>query len=302
MPKSPAPLASTLLAVVTSSILIASTLVHCVPLFALALLKFLIPVPAVRTRLTRALIVVAESWISVNSTALAWLTPLEFHVEGDADLAYKGHYLVISNHQSWVDIPVLQRTFNKRIPFLKFFLKKELIWVPVLGLAWWALDFPFMKRHSRELLARHPELQGSDLATTRKACEKFRLVPVSVMNFLEGTRFTDERRKAQDSPYHHLLRAKAGGIAFVLGAMGDVLGSMLDVTIVYPEGQPTMVDLLGGRVGRVDVLIREREIPPELCGGDYENDAEFRERFQAWVGQLWLEKDELLRERLAASR
>ncbi|MFO0696971.1 MAG: acyltransferase [Polyangiales bacterium] len=282
-------------------LLATNTVVHCVPLFALALLKFLLPLHAARTALSRLLIVVAESWITVNGLTLAFLTRIDWQVEGLEGLRYEGWYLVLSNHQSWVDIPVLQHTFNKRIPFLKFFLKQELIWVPLLGLAWWALDFPFMKRHSKELLERHPELRGKDLETTRAACEKFRHVPVSVMNFVEGTRFTEAKRDGQKSPYARLLRPKAGGVAFVINAMGDVLQAIVDVTIVYPEGRPTFADLLSGRLRVVRVLVRERPIPSELLGGDYENDAAYRERFQRWLVELWDEKEALLAKELAAS-
>ncbi len=267
----------------------------------LALLKFLLPLHAARTALSRLLIVVAESWITVNGLTLAFLTRIDWQVEGLESLRHEGWYLVLSNHQSWVDIPVLQHTFNKRIPFLKFFLKQELIWVPLLGLAWWALDFPFMKRHSKELLERHPELRGKDLETTRAACEKFRHVPVSVMNFVEGTRFTEAKRDGQKSPYARLLRPKAGGVAFVINAMGDVLQAIVDVTIVYPEGRPTFADLLSGRLRVVRVLVRERPIPSELLGGDYENDAAYRERFQRWLVELWDEKEALLAKELAAS-
>lgn len=281
------------------AILISNTVVHCAPLFALALLKFLLPLRAVRRVLSRVLILIAESWIAVNSFTIALFTRTRWEVQGGETLKYQGHYLVISNHQSWVDIPVLQRTFNKRLPFLKFFLKQELIWVPVLGLAWWALDFPFMKRYAKEFLEKHPELRGKDLETTKKACEKFRDVPVSVMNFVEGTRYTDQKRAAQKSPHEFLLRPKAGGIAFVLDAMGDVLQSIVDVTIVYPGGRPTFMDLAAGRVQKVQVFVRELAIPRELCHGDYENDAAFRERFQQWISGLWSEKDALLASHLA---
>lgn len=277
------------------AILISNTVLHCTPLFALALVKFLIPVKAVRTGLSRVLILIAESWIAVNGFTFWLLTRIDWQVEGNANPGYDGHYLVLSNHQSWVDIPVLQRTFNKRIPFLKFFLKKELIWVPMLGLAWWALDFPFMNRHSREFLEKHPELKGSDLATTRAACEKFRYTPVSVMNFVEGTRFTDGKRAAQKSPYVHLLKPKAGGVAFVLNSMGDILQSIVDVTIVYPHGRPTFIDMLSGRLREVRVVIRELPIPADLLGGDYENDAAYRERIQLWLARLWTEKDAIIR-------
>jgi 1-acyl-sn-glycerol-3-phosphate acyltransferase len=271
-----------------------STLVHATPLIALALLKFLLPVAALRRGLSRVLVGLAESWVSTNSRLLALLTRTEWCIEGVEGLRHDGWYLVLSNHQSWVDIPVLQHALNRRVPFLKFFLKQQLIWVPVLGLAWWALDFPFMRRYPRELLERRPELRGRDLAATRRACEKFRELPVSVTNFVEGTRLTSAKHAAQQSPYRHLLRPRAGGVAFVLGAMGDVLHALVDVTIAYPDGPPTMLDLLAGRVRRIMVHVREREIPADLAGGDYENDPACRERFQSWINGIWADKDLLL--------
>lgn len=282
-------------------VLATNTVLHCSVLFAFALLKLLLPAHALRTGLSRILILIAESWIAVNGFTFWLLTKIDWQVEGINDLRYKGWYLVLSNHQSWVDIPVLQKTFNKRIPFLKFFLKQQLIWVPLLGLAWWALDFPFMKRHTKAFLEKHPEFKGKDLETTRIACEKFRHVPVSVMNFVEGTRFNEPKRDQQQSPFVHLLRPKAGGVAFVLNAMGDILQSIIDVTIVYPDGRPTFIDMLSGRLRTVRVFVRELPIPHDLLGGDYENDPAYRERFQHWVTGLWREKDAMI-ERLLAGQ
>jgi len=219
-----------------------------------------------------------------------WFTRTRWQLDGLASLRTDGNYLVLCNHQSWVDIPVLQKIFNRRIPFLRFFLKSQLIWVPLLGPAWWALDFPFMKRYSKETLAAHPELQGKDMEATRRACEKFRHMPVSVMNFVEGTRFTPAKHDAQSSPFRHLLRPKAGGVAFVLNAMGDALHAILDVTIVYPDSPCTLMDLISGRIRDIRVQVRELPIHDELRG-EYEGDAVFRERFQAWVNTLWADKD-----------
>lgn len=271
-----------------------NTLVHATPLLAVAMVKVLLPVAAARRALSRVLIVLAEAWVSMNSRLLAWFTPTRWRIEGVDGLQHEGWYLVLSNHQSWVDIPVLQHALNGRVPFLKFFLKQQLIWVPVLGLAWWALDFPFMRRYSRELLERRPELSGKDLEATRKACRKFSEIPVSVTNFVEGTRMSAAKHERQGSPYRHLLRPRAGGVAFVLGAMGGTLRSMLDVSIVYPFGRPTLIDLLAGRIPQIVVHVRELPIPRELLDGDYENDAAFRERFQTWVNQLWADKDALI--------
>ncbi len=271
-------------------LLLLNTVLHIVPLIAIALIKVIVPIPAVRRGLSRVLVVIAESWIGVNNALFELFTRIHWQVEGLDGLRRDGNYLVLCNHQSWVDIPVLQKVFNRRIPFLRFFLKQGLIWVPLLGPAWWALDFPFMKRYSAQTLLRHPELQGKDREATRRACEKFRHMPVSVMNFAEGTRFTPAKHDVQKSPFRYLLRPKAGGVAFVLDAMGEALHAVLDVTIVYPEGSCTMMDLIAGRVHDVRVQVRERPLSPELIGS-YDQDPAFRGRVKAWLNTLWHEKD-----------
>jgi 1-acyl-sn-glycerol-3-phosphate acyltransferase len=265
-------------------------LLHVVFIFAFTLFKLLLPVHAIRQACSRALVAIAESWIGVNNVLFGVFARVRWQVQGLEGLRRDGNYLVLCNHQSWVDIPVLQKVFNRRIPFLRFFLKQELIWVPLLGLAWWALDFPFMKRYSPQTLLRHPELQGKDREATRRACEKFRHMPVSVMNFAEGTRFTRAKHAAQHSPFRYLLRPKAGGVAFVLDAMGEALHAILDVTIVYPHGPCTIADLIAGRVREVRVHVRERPIGRELIGS-YDEDAAFRGRVKAWMNELWHEKD-----------
>ncbi|WP_329741044.1 acyltransferase [Dyella sp. A6] len=268
-----------------------NVVVHVLPLFALTLVKLLLPFAAARRACSRGLVAIAESWIGVNNLLFELFTRIHWQVEGLDGLRRDGNYLVLCNHQSWVDIPVLQKVFNRRIPFLRFFLKQQLIWVPLLGPAWWALDFPFMKRYSRETLQRHPELRGRDRDATRHACAKFRHLPVSVMNFVEGTRFTPAKHDAQGSPYQYLLRPRAGGLAFVLDAMGDALHAILDVTIVYGEGPRSMKDLVAGRIRDIRLHVRECAIDATLHG-DYENDAAFRERFQTWVNAMWQAKDD----------
>ena len=275
-------------------LLVLNVLVHASVLLILAALKAFVPVHAFRVTISRVLVLIAEQWIAVNGALFAVFTRTRWRVDGLAGLQRGGWYLVLSNHQSWVDIPVLQKVFNRRIPFLKFFLKQQLMWVPVLGLAWWALDFPFMRRHTKEQLEQHPEWRGKDKQATRKACERFRHLPVSVMNFVEGTRFTAAKHDTQQSPYANLLRPRAGGIAFVLETMGDMLQSIIDVTVVYPAGRPTLIDLLANRVPDICVHVRQLGIPPEFVGRDYENDADFRGSFQAWISERWAEKDALI--------
>ncbi len=270
-----------------------NTILLTVPLLFIAVFKFMIPAGIWRKYTDRIINWLAGTWISINNWNIRLTNPAIWDVQGVDALNRKGWYMVVANHQSWLDILVLQKIFHRKIPFLKFFLKKELIWVPFLGLAWWALDFPFMKRYTKSFLKKHPHLKGKDLEITKKACEKFQNMPVSVMNFLEGTRFTAEKHRRQVSPFVHLLKPKAGGIAFVLAAMEDKMHQMLDVTIVYPDGVRNFWQFLCGDVKEIRVRVESRPIDSELIG-DYFSDKKFRVTFQNYLNQMWEGKDILI--------
>ncbi|MFJ7812742.1 acyltransferase [Pseudomonas asiatica] len=277
--------------ILTTTLLLLNTLVLICPLLVFALLKLVLPGRG-RDYASWAVMWVAETWSEIDKAIFALCIPTHWDIRGVENLRKDTSYLAVSNHQTWVDIPALIESLNRRTPFFKFFLKKELIWVPLLGLAWWGLDYPFMKRYSKAFLEKHPELKGKDLEITKAACELFKRQPVTVVNYLEGTRFTEAKRQQQQSPYRYLLKPKAGGVAFVLAALGEQLDALLDVTIVYPGNKaPGFWDLLNGSISRVIIDIRVRELDPMLWAGDYENDAEFRQTVQAWVNQLWVEKD-----------
>ena len=263
-------------------------------LMLIALLKLVSPGQRLKDLCSRGVMWIAETWAEIDKWIFATCTPTVWDVRGAGDLRQDTSYLVVSNHQSWVDIPALIQVFNRRTPYFKFFLKKELIWVPFLGLAWWALEYPFMKRYSKAFLEKHPELKGKDLEITKAACEKFKRIPVTVVNYLEGTRFSEQKKARQQSPYRHLLKPKAGGIAFVLDAMGEQLKTLVNVTIHYPDGSPTFWCLLSGRLKDVVVRFEELEIPRQFVGKSYDQDAGYRAEFQQWVNQLWERKDQLL--------
>ncbi len=289
-----------LVGVITTGLFIVFTSAVFIPLMVLALLKVGIPLARWQALCNRWLDGLASLWMNANAGHQKLLLPTQIEIEGLTNLSRQEWYMMVANHQSWVDILLLLRIFNGRIPYLKFFLKQSLIWVPLLGLAWWALEFPFMRRHTKAQIARDPSLQGKDIEQTRKACEKFRYNPVTIINFLEGTRFTKEKYAQQQSSYRHLLMPKAGGLAFTLAAMNGQLHRLLDVTIYYPDGIPTYWDYACGRVKRIQIHIRQLPIPTELIG-DYTGDAEFRAGFQQWVNQLWQEKDALI-EQMASRR
>lgn len=277
-------------------LILLNTLIWMPILVAGAVLKIIIPLPIIKKVITLLLIACANNWTSLNNFFFVLFLKIDWKISGTEGLSKDEWYLVNCNHQSWSDIPIVQRILNRKVPMPKFFLKKELIWVPVIGICWWALDFPFMKRSTPDQIRKNPSLAGKDLAATRAACEKFKTTPVSVFNFMEGTRFSTAKHAKQNSPFKNLLKPKAGGAAFVLGSMGEKMQTMLDITIVYADKKHEIWDLVCGRVHTVIVHIQKVDIPNEFIGKDYSNDAAFKESFQAWLNTLWCEKDTLIDE------
>jgi 1-acyl-sn-glycerol-3-phosphate acyltransferase len=273
-----------------------NTIIWFIPIMLLAVVKLVLPIPALRRGITRVLMAMGENWVSTNWLMMRYAGSVSLESSGLEGLRYNGWYLVISNHQTWVDIVVLQAALNRRIPFLKFFIKQQLIWFPLLGIAWWAMDMPFMQRYSSSYLAKNPHMKGKDLETTRRACQKFRNTPTSVINFTEGTRFSEDKRVARKSPYRHLLQPRAGGLAVALSSMGELFESVVDVTMVYPDGATSFWDMCCGQHVKVVVKVRERELEDWLVEGRYETDREFRKKVHSWLGQIWTEKDEILDE------
>jgi 1-acyl-sn-glycerol-3-phosphate acyltransferase len=242
-------------------------------------------------------------WIDCNK-AIMWLTTkITWDVTGLENLKKDDWYLVISNHQSWVDILVLFKIFNRKIPILKFFMKQELLWqIPFAAQVCWLLDYPFMKRYSREYLKKHPEKKGVDIETTKKSCEKFKYRPTSIINFVEGGRFSEVKHQKQNSPYKFLLKPKAMGIAFTLQMMKGFMRKILNVTIIYPPGiKPTFGNFLTNKINKITLHIEEIPVTANLLG-DYEKDREFRAQFQDWLNQVWRAKDKLIAKELGVKK
>jgi 1-acyl-sn-glycerol-3-phosphate acyltransferase len=268
-----------------------NTIFWIVPVFLFAIVKLLLPVPVLRRAITRILMAIGENWVSVNGLLMRFAASVDLESRGLEDLQRDGWYLIISNHQTWVDIFILQAVFNRRVPFLKFFIKQQLIWFPLLGIAWWAMDMPFMKRFSPSYLAKNPHMKGKDLVTTRRACEKFLDTPTSILNFIEGTRFSELKRANRKSPYKNLLQPRAGGFAVALSSMGELFTNIVDVTMVYPENATSFWGMCCGEDVRVIVDVRVRELETWLVQGNYEGDREFRKQLHGWLGEIWTEKD-----------
>ncbi|MCE8019009.1 acyltransferase [Halomonas sp. MCCC 1A11036] len=288
---------STLKGLVSVLLLVITTLFWSVPLILLTLLKLITPTRSLRLIVLRGLNGVALNWIGCNLWWMRhWLQP-RLEATLPERLSPEQRWLVISNHRSWTDIFMLLMVLHRRIPMPRFFLKQQLIWVPIVGLAWWALEYPFMRRYSREQIERNPRLAHIDRQATERMCERAREMPIAIFNFVEGTRFTPAKRDAQNSPFRHLLRPKAGGIAQVLSLLGEQLDGILDVTLHYANPRPTFWGFLCGREGPITLEARHRDVPAWMLDSSYHDDPHYKERFHSWLNALWQEKDQALESR-----
>lgn len=275
------------------TVITGSTFFHGPPVLALGLTKLV----KKSKKIDETNINITNSWLSVNNWLIDHIlseTQWDISIDEGLDLNMQGRYLMTCNHQSWVDTTVNQYFGLTRMPLTRFFTKWELIFIPFVGQAFKILGFPMMKRHTKEQIAKNPELKYRDLAEARKACEQLLSQPFTLLNYLEGTRFTPEKHEKQQSPYVNLLKPKAGGLALALDILGDKIDALVDMTIVYPDGAPGYGEFWLGDVPRIAVNMRKIEIPDWVLGGNYEDDAEYRENFQKWVDHLWTEKDQLI--------
>lgn len=285
---------SPIIFILSALLAILVTVLCSIPITLAGVVKLLVPIPAIWRHISAFADFMMWCWCQGLAVLLHINVPLRWDITGLEGLDRKNWYLLISNHESWADIVVLCVLLRNHIPMNKYFLKQQLAWVPFVGLACWALDMPFMKRYSRAYLLKHPEKRGQDIETTRRSCEKFRLRPTTIVNFVEGSRFTEAKRIKTRSPFKHLLAPKAAGIAFTLSALGNQFDRVLNVTLLYPENhQRPFRDMLCGRLKRI--VVRVETIPiNETLRGDYFNDKQFKRQFQQWLNNLWQEKDQLL--------
>lgn len=278
-----------------SSVITGSTFLHGPPVLALGLTKFF----KQSRKVDETNIQITNRWLAVNNWLIDHVLPnteWNIQIEDDLKLDLQGRYLMICNHQSWVDTTVNQYFGLTRMPLTRFFTKWELIFIPFVGQAFKILGFPMMKRHSRSQIAKNPELKHHDMLEARKSCEQLLSQPFTLLNYVEGTRFTPEKHAQQKSPYQHLLKPKAGGLALAINILGKKVDALVDMTIVYPDGVPGYGEFWLGEVPRITVHLRKIEIPEWILAGNYEDDREYRSKFHQWLTQIWQEKDQLISE------
>lgn len=277
-----------------TALLINSAIVF-LPIVFFSTLKLLIPIKSIRYHCTTAVQALASFWVSFAIMITKLFSPTEIEFEQNTELSKKSSYLVISNHKSWLDTQILMLAFHKKIPFPKFFMKFQMFFVPLIGMVCWALEFPAMKRYSKEYIVKHPEKKGKDIAMTKRYCDNLSDRPTTIVNFVEGTRYT--HKKAINSDYEHLLNPKAGGIAVILKSLSDKMTGILNTTVVYDNPNQTLWDFMIRKTKKIKVKVDFIPIA-EVPLGDYFNCPADKKIFQEWLNNLWLNKDRYINNKL----
>jgi len=286
-------LKSTFVGILSLSILVINTLILALVMIPLGIIKFLIPLKRLRASFTRIIISIGEIWISVNSIWVIKLHNPNLNIVGLENLSGNSWFLSTSNHQSAADIFIVQYLTNRKIPMLKFFIKYELIYVPIIGICWWALDMPFLKRYTQKQIKKNPKLEGRDYKKMKKSLEHYSLHPISIFSYAEGTRFSLEKHKKQQSEFKNLLKPKEGGLAVALSNINKIK-ELIDITIIYDSKNLGFWNYLCGNIKNIKIFISKTQIPKKYLDEKLISREELRSDFKLWLNEQWKEKDVLI--------
>ena len=228
------------------------------------------------------------------TSALKILHKLEWDFQIPEDVNANTWYIAMSNHQSWADIFILLAAGHQKIPLLKFFMKKELQWIPIIYLVHKTVDMPFLNRHSRAQIQANPQLKKVDYENAKIAAKRFSRNPSTAFSFAEGTRFTSEKHIAQKSPYPNLLKPKIGALAIALSGMPQV-NTLIDFTVVYATQKRSTWDFLCGDLSKAKVIAKTYPLPENLKNRSFEEEHDYRKDFQTFVDTIWLEKQQTIK-------
>lgn len=284
-----------LIGIISFSVLFFNTFLLAFLMIPLGIIKFFIPLKNFRASLTKFIIKIGEIWISINSLWVIGFHRPNIEINGLEEFDKDSWYLATSNHQSAADIFLVQQLTNRKIPMLKFFIKYVLAYVPVIGLCWWALDMPFLRRYTIERLKKNPSLKGKDYKKMKKSLEHYSLHPVSIFSYAEGTRFTEKKHLKQNSPYKNLLRPKEGGLAVALSNVPNIK-YLIDMTFIYESKKKGFWYYLCGRMNNIKIYISKIEIPSKFINEDLATNDSLRSDFKIWLNSIWSDKDKLITE------
>ena len=146
----------------------------------------LIPLPRLQTQVITPL---AHGFyraaVRINSFWMQRVVGIEITIEGSINR--HPNPIVVCNHQSWFDIPLVQEVIAGQGPIVQFLIKRELVWVPIIGWICLVLNFPMLNRSGAA------SDRALDLAAIESAAQKLGRAPCALLVFAEGSRFSTEK-------------------------------------------------------------------------------------------------------------
>ena len=276
---------------ITSFICLAiNMLFWCSILFIVGIFRLMLPLKFWKKITTKLTILIGESCIYCNNLWIRALHQPKWNVKGLEKSNLTDWFLATSNHQSWGDIFLLQYITNRRIPLLRFFMKDILKWIPIVWIVGWSMNMPFLKRYSKEKLNKNPELRGKDIKRMKVSFQGMSLYPGTIFSFAEGTRFTEEKRKSQNSFFLKLLNPKLGGIGIAIATM-PYINILVDFTIKYESNERSFWDFLCGKMSKANIKVRFIDIPLDFSEKDYSKDQKYRIDLKEWLNEIWKDKE-----------
>lgn len=248
------------------------------PLLLLLAIRLLVPglrptVSRIGCRIYRQA-VVFDDWVLKRISGARWQDP-------GLELNQEEAIVVVANHGSWSDVFLIQSIIARRGPIVKFLCKRELAYIPILGLIFVVFDFPVLQRKAHALQSES-DRREDDRRRVREACEALYRAPAAMLSFAEGTRFSEKKQQSLKSPYRCLLPPRPAGFTAILEALESLKPNVVDVTIRYPHPS-TFWQFLGGSAGEIEIETRTFPIEDVL-----------KQEVRTWLEERWVEKDKVL--------
>ena len=287
-------LPSPILFVINLCLIVFNTILIATPILVLAIFRLVLPFKPIIRIIEKSNLFLYKIWVQINSFTIALTNKIDWQLDTSSIPKIKNSCIIICNHQSWADIIMICHIFKGKIPVTKFFLKHSLIYIPFLGLACLGLGMPFLRRYSKQQLLKNPKLKYKDIESTNRACKRLIYSPSTLVNFVEGTRYTPQKAKLAKSSYEHLMPPKAASLGVALGQIGHDIDMLFNTTLRYPDNETDpFFDMLKGRLKTVYATVEPIKVTDNLVG-DYLNEKQFKYSFTLWLRNLWERKDKEL--------
>jgi 1-acyl-sn-glycerol-3-phosphate acyltransferase len=257
----------------TSSLWVtANLLLGFAVLLPISIISWLIPLPAVSRCCTVTADHIYGIAVKLDTFWMQHILGIELVIKGKTNTHQSP--VVMCNHQSWFDIPLVQHVITGNGPIIKFLVKREIVWIPVIGWICLVLNFPRLRR------GKNNGTGESDFSIIRKASKGHGNDSGALLIFPEGTRFSEAKKVKQKTLYHHLLKPKAGGLRMIKQhASADT--NLVDITINYHQKNVHIWNCLRADPAKITITIEHYNLK-EI------------DDIETWLNNRWLEKDKLL--------